>query len=242
VTASAPPALLAGLIDHAALFPPASMSMAAAVAEDRWARSTAEGWLLDRFIVPAARLDELRDAAGGWAGLPPLSVIWDGRGDPPPAVAPVVLAEVPPGGDVAAVRALGVPVFAEGRAEDVDRIAASGATGAKLRCGGDAGVPADAELAGFVAACRDAGLPFKATAGLHHPVRHDGGHGFLNLLAAAAAARRGADAATLAGVLAERDPDALLAAQDPAARELFTAYGSCSFREPVADLRALGVL
>ncbi len=32
--------------------------------------------------------------------------------------------------------------------------------------------------------CRRVGLPFKATAGLHHAVRTNGEHGFLNLLAA----------------------------------------------------------
>ena len=54
---------------------------------------------------------------------------------------------------------------------------------AKVRCGG-AVVPSDAELAGFVRGCRERGLVFKATAGLHHAVRSNGEHGFLNLLAA----------------------------------------------------------
>jgi hypothetical protein len=248
-------ALLGGLIDHAALFPPASMGMADAVAEDRRVRAAPEGWLVGRFICPAPRLAELEAALGGWDGAPGLSAIVDpaalGRdlgllGAARSARAPVELVEVKPvaGGELGAVaaplRALGLPVWVETTAAGVPAVAAAG-LGAKVRCGGER-VPADAELAAFVAACRDAGIAFKATAGLHHPIRHEGGHGFLNLLAACAAARRGAGGAELARLLALRDPEAVLAAQDPAARELLSAYGSCSVREPVEDLRALGVL
>ena len=43
----------------------------------------------------------------------------------------------------------------------------------------------------MIASCREAGVPFKATAGLHHAVRHGGEHGFLNILAAATAPRGG---------------------------------------------------
>jgi hypothetical protein len=76
------------------------------------------------------------------------------------------------------------------------------------------------------------GIPFKATAGLHHPVRRDDEHGFLNLLSAAVFG----------------DEEAALAETEPAAEELagvrqrlFVSIGSCSFREPIDDLTALGV-
>jgi hypothetical protein len=52
-------ALLEGLFDHAALFPPASMTMADALAEDRRARESEHAWLLGRFVVPASKLGEL---------------------------------------------------------------------------------------------------------------------------------------------------------------------------------------
>ncbi len=136
--------------------------------------------------------------------------------------------------------------------------------GAKVRCGG---ITADAfpsveEVATFIAAAAAAGVPFKATAGLHHPVRGQGSvgdarmHGFLNILAACALARRG-DTQTCALVLAEEDPSAFsldrtglswrtLQVREEelaAVRErAFVSYGSCSFAEPVSDLAALGML
>jgi hypothetical protein len=117
----------------------------------------------------------------------------------------------------------------------------SAGAGAKVRCGG-ASVPSVDELAAFVAACRDAGVPLKATAGLHHPIRHAAAHGFLNLLAACAAAVRGAAVDELAALLALEDATAVLAAQEPSGRRLLVSFGSCSIREPVDDLRGLGVL
>ena len=56
---------------------------------------------------------------------------------------------------------------------------------AKVRCGG-AEVPTADALGRFLAACRAAGVPFKATAGLHHPLAAEGRHGFLNVIAACA--------------------------------------------------------
>ena len=104
----------------------------------------------------------------------------------------------------------------------------------KVRCGG-ASIPSVEQLALVIACCREAGVPFKATAGLHHPVRRGEEHGFLNLLAATTAPR-----GRLEAVLGEEDPAALDYAD--ADRALFTSFGSCSWREPVDDLRALGVL
>jgi hypothetical protein len=136
--------------------------------------------------------------------------------------------------------------------------------GAKIRCGGvtAAAFPSVAELAAFVDAAAAEHVPFKATAGLHHPVRHlDAAsgfvmHGFLNLLAASVLAHR-VSRETLEQILAEEDASAFsfdevsLAWRDDrvalddlgtARREDFVAYGSCSFDEPVEDLQALAIL
>ena len=94
-------------------------------------------------------------------------------------------------------------------------------------------------------------MPFKATAGLHHAVRNiDPGtgfeqHGFLNLLAATAAAREGAPVERLVAVLSERDGArvaGLVSEVDPSVRESFRSFGTCSIDEPVAELVELGLL
>jgi hypothetical protein len=142
---------------------------------------------------------------------------------------------------------------------------------AKVRTGGltPEAFPTAAQLARFLVRCAAEALPFKATAGLHHPVRAE--HrltyepdaprgtmfGFLNVFAAAALARTGADDRELADLLDERAPGAFELAGDSfrwrghelpaselaAARETFAiAFGSCSVREPANDLHQLGLL
>ncbi len=136
--------------------------------------------------------------------------------------------------------------------------------GVKLRCGGLAAsaFPEAEQVAAFIAAGVAAGLPLKATAGLHHPVRHydpDPGvmrHGFLNLLAATALAQTGSPVDRLVEVIEETNPGAFTTtaaglqwrdhrvgvADLVRTRRQFAAYGSCSFAEPVADLVALGMV
>jgi hypothetical protein len=259
-------ALLGALVDHAALFPPAGLAMPDALAEDRRARETDDAWLLGRFVCPASRLPEL---LGATEGPPPISVVLDGDLDG--GLAPAAAARGR-GAAIEAVEARGlgpdavrervaallgpdVPAYVEGAAP----ASLPAGVHAKLRCGGAApeDVPPVGVVAAFVAECHDHGVAFKATAGLHHPVRHVDAatgvpqHGFLNLLAAAlSAAVDGADADRLAGLLAIEEPTAVLAVlarfdADAAAdvrAALFHGVGSCSFTEPVEDLRALGVL
>jgi hypothetical protein len=296
-------ALFEALIDHAALFPPASMTMADAVAEDRAARGGAYGWMLARFVCPASRLEELREGFGGWPAAPPLSVVLDSVGQTDEASwsealegdadrvaaaaesgAPVEAVELrlpsPRPGSAALIaaqavlRPLKLEIYLEllpGDAWRNDVPAAIGAASAigsraKLRCGGEtaAAVPPIELLALALASCRDSGVVLKATAGLHHPVRHPDEatgitmHGFLNLLAAAAfGAAHNLRPSGLERVLAEEDPGSFevsaeglrVGAQRASAdeiaaarRHLFASYGSCSWREPVDDLRELGVL
>ena len=296
-------ALLGFLIDHAALFPPASMSMDEAVAEDRAARGGAYGWMLARFVCPASRMEELREAFGGWDRTPPLSVVLDGVGQTDEAswrealeadtdrIAAAVAAGAPlaaievrlpsprPGSAAliaaqAVLRPLKTEVYLEllpgsGWRNDVPAaIGAAAAVGArvKLRCGGEtaAAVPPVELVALALASCRDTGVVLKATAGLHHPVRHTDRetgitmHGFLNLLAAATlGAAHNLRPSEMERVLSQEDPEAFEVAAGElrvngehataveiaaARRHLFASYGSCSWREPVEDLRELGVL
>jgi hypothetical protein len=57
-------ALLTRFFDHAPMFPPASLSPAEALAEDRQARESEHAWLLGRLVWPAARLAELPQDEG----------------------------------------------------------------------------------------------------------------------------------------------------------------------------------
>lgn len=56
--------LLTGLIDHAPMFPPASMAAADALAEDRRTRASEHAWLLGRFVVPEGTEVKDRELAG----------------------------------------------------------------------------------------------------------------------------------------------------------------------------------
>ena len=140
--------------------------------------------------------------------------------------------------------------------------------GAKVRTGGvtEDAFPATADLLRFLRTAVSAGVPFKATAGLHHPIRaryrltyepdSPSGtmYGFLNLFLAAAFLRQGMSDADAARLLEEGDPASLAfdrggvtwrghrleaeALVEARARGL-SSFGSCSFEEPIGDLASL---
>ena len=137
--------------------------------------------------------------------------------------------------------------------------------GVKIRCGGrDAAMfPDPTTVASFILAATNAKLPFKATAGLHQPIRHYDTHlgawrhGFVNLLVAASAADAGHGMEMLTEIIAESDPDAFtistafitwreFSIPGPAMRRVrtrgFVAYGSCDFFEPIEALERLSFL
>jgi hypothetical protein len=235
------------LIDHAALFPPANMSLEDALAEDRAARASPYAPIIGRFVVPSDRLadlpeerpalsvvlrngdlDRVREASG-------VEAVEQRLDGPRPRPADLIASH-------RALEPLGVETYYELVLDDAWRdsvpaaigsIAALGAS-VKLRCGGEF-TPSVEQVALVIASCREAGVPFKCTAGLHHAVRRGDEHGFLNILAATTA-----PAGRLAAVLAEEDPGAL--ELDGADRALFVGFGSCSWREPVDDLVELGLL
>jgi hypothetical protein len=291
------PAVLAGLIDDAALYPPGNAAMADAVLTHRRFRGSPLAAIVGRFLCPASRVAELRATLDEGSAPPARLGLSDASRVAPPAdTGPLRIGVIADGGlddlhrplaDVAAdprlvLEAVEIPlppgtsgrpavVEATKRAVDalptgllgfvevprvqgwemaLDVLSALG-RGAKLRTGGPVGaaVPSVAELARFLVACAARQLPLKFTAGLHHAVRQPDPetgtvqHGFLNLLVGAGAAVVGADPA---GPLSDQDATALagqLEALDPGpVRGLFTSFGSCSLTEPVADLRALGLL
>lgn len=137
-------------------------------------------------------------------------------------------------------------VYLEGT--PLDEVAARGLR-AKIRCGG-ARVPSVADLAGFIRGCRERGLVFKATAGLHHAYPTEAGeHGFLNVLAAAVfgdeeeALQEKPRAFMLdAASFRWRDREALPTKLADVRASLLHSIGTCSFFEPVAELEQLGIV
>ncbi|MEV5571067.1 hypothetical protein AB0L06_13540 [Spirillospora sp. NPDC052269] len=189
--------LFAGLVDDAALFPPARESLEKALPAYR---DAAGDVVIGRFLCPASRVAELRTllltddlldlgviADTGVDALP--KVLEDVASEPRlrlrgiEVALPEDAAQAQAATVTIAALAPEVPTFLEVRRAAswhavVDGIAAAheaGArVGAKLRTGG---VTADAfpspdEVAVFVGACVERRLPFKCTAGLHHAVRH----------------------------------------------------------------------
>jgi len=137
--------------------------------------------------------------------------------------------------------------------------------GAKLRCGGLAAgdFPSVETVASFIWEAAMLSLPFKATAGLHQPIRHFDDevgawrHGFVNLLVACAACDSGEDIETVTRIVGETDPSAFeftpMAASwrglvipgsaiRRARRSGLVAYGSCDLAEPLGAVASLGFL
>jgi len=137
--------------------------------------------------------------------------------------------------------------------------------GLKLRCGGaaPAAIPTVDQITFFIARCREVSVPWKATAGLHHPLCHRESasgtmaHGFLNVFAAGIFARVHAlSDLQLMAILREESAAAFRFREDRLGwrewectvdqirdtRRVIPSFGSCSFVEPRDALRALGLL
>ncbi len=237
-------ALLAGAIDYAGLFPPARQSMEQTVRQFVGYKEGVERWALGRLIVPAAHWREFVEArrahpkggnigpvalvVGSGSELLDLDERWLERetkvdtievrfndfGELEEARWPArlrVFIEVAPGEEL------------ENRVQQVARRGAH----VKIRTGGltAAAFPPPQELAAFLLLVARIGVPWKATAGLHHALRGthapDAGqppclmHGVINFLLAAAwtyAAARGvspgAPQSALVELLEERDASA----------------------------------
>ena len=283
--------LLSSLVDYAGLFPPAGLSMADAAAAYASHLAGRDAFMLGRFVCPASRLDELAIAAAAHWGADDAPWRVSALAPDPVADFPRIHAFNAAHAGRAVVDAV------EGKAtttRDVDQFAA--ALGdlegfvevpldpdpaalladcarlglkAKARLGGVVAeaIPRPELVARFLVRCRELGLPFKATAGLHHAVRgaypvtyepdapRATMHGFLNLLFATYVVLRGGDEAEACAVLEDRDAAAFGVASDGVhwrevviplpqiarLRETMIGIGSCSFREPVADIAALGL-
>lgn len=249
-------ALLAGVFDYAGLFPPAELPLAEAVSKYVQYRREPDSWMLRNFVVPAGKLGEAAESAGQPI---PFSVL--GADGIPENLAGQVQAL-----ELKAIPAVALPfdIFLE--LSEVPADFDAGRFGLKCRTGGlnAAAFPAIERLAQYVVARSRAGQRWKATAGLHHPVRmyrDEVGtktHGFLNLLVAVVLTdvhQPGVD--VVSRILAEESAGEFLFRDDglrwgelsatvsqiEAVRERrFVSIGSCSFDEPRDDLKSLGLM
>jgi hypothetical protein len=237
-------ALLSHLIDYAGLFPPASLPFESALINyDRYSAGE-NSWILGRFVVPIDRVNQI-----GAEPNRPLSVLSD--------TDHVLAAAI----ESKKVIATAKPTYCEVPASRFAEVKAAGSF-AKIRTGGvtPESIPPAKEVAAAINMCAALRLPFKATAGLHHPVRsrraltYDQNspeammHGFLNLFLAAAFAWHGF--ANIEPILAEEDGSnfrfdeqahwrdlSITTEQIQDARAHFAhSFGSCSFEEPVREL------
>lgn len=137
--------------------------------------------------------------------------------------------------------------------------------GFKLRCGGleAAAFPPPEQVAFVLNECARRTIRLKFTAGLHHPFHHFDAalatpmHGFINVFAAGVlAAAPAIDESELCKILADEEPRHFHFADDAfrwqhwsvtvdeitrARRDFVASFGSCSFEEPLDDLRKLGL-
>lgn len=243
-------ALLERFIDYAGLFPPAKLSLDDALANYERYRTSPEAWMLRWFVIDAPRLEGVPESFDGC-----LSVLANKDSSRAATL------------ETKSVLSAKKPVYCEVPVERFDEVK-SASNFAKIRMGGLTAnaIPSTAESARFILACAERRLPFKATAGLHHPIRAEYRltykpdsakafmHGFLNVLMASAFAWHGER--QIEPILSETDPTSfrfdqkahwkdlsLDEEQIRQARERFIhSVGSCSFEEPVQDLKSLDLL
>jgi hypothetical protein len=290
--------LLNEIIDYAGLFPPSQVSMSEAVLNFATYRHSNYGWMLGRFVLPVSRLDEFYESAREF--LPTgrerawqLSVL---AGEDINATVRSIVEFNRKHSERAVCEVLEVKANTVSKIENtisllpkaitpyfeiapvgrtfVDLVATLGIKKlrAKIRTGGVTReeFPATRDIIRFVRTCMAANVPFKATAGLHHPIRcfkpltyapdapQGTMHGFLNMLLMTGFARESFRVSLLEEIMEEEFEEVFefidggvswrgahiltLGHLERLRVRGMHSFGSCSFDEPVADLQEMGVL
>ncbi len=278
--------LLSNLFDYAGLFPPANLSLSAAVENYLHNSRGPQKRYLGSFVVPVFQLSALHQILIDSNYNFPLSVT--GLGTPPwvesdsVKLPPLNIQAVEVKADSSAqicslslklpseiIPYFEIPVANVTR--DILSAVSSCGGRAKIRMGGvtSSAIPDPDTVAVALQQLAISRLPFKATAGLHHPIRSfhflssDSTaprammHGFLNFCCASALLHFGGSLQDAAKLLTEEDPSAWRIADDCIQwkdaiwtisqiaewrRNSLMSIGSCSFTEPIEDLEALGWL
>lgn len=290
-------ALLSETIDYAGLFPPSALTMSDAVINYAAYKNSNYSWLLGKFVVPVSRLDEFTESARDFVlrdeQIWKLSVladedihrtvrrIEDFNLEHAPRVVCDAL-EVKADTNVlieeiadAVLLSNFVTYFEVPLTKDLADLISTLSIKqqrAKIRTGGttESAFPNVKEITRFMRICLAANVPFKATAGLHHPVRcrkpltyeenapEGTMNGFLNVFLAAGFLRKGYQPDLMHELLEDEQPknftfDAngvwwreeyfLNTEQLKNLRERgIISFGSCSFDEPITDLQKIEIL
>jgi hypothetical protein len=318
-------ALLSGLIDYAGLFPPAALDMKTAVRNYAGYLAGPDAWVLGRFVLPVSRFAEFEAAIADihpvepWGISALIGASYDSdlaevdrfnQRNSRKARVDSVEAKASTVDEICQIRAFVrgtvIPYF------EIPPDMAGGLAGAirdirgraKIRTGGvtPGAFPSSESIARFLLECANQDVAFKATAGLHHPIRcvkaltYDAHapkgmmHGFLNLFMAAIAAKRELPRLSdpegsrmlqlqmlldckkpkleftddIASITAEGEPvqippgagfvgdleypggmsknGAAVPTIQSVRRNFAISFGSCSFEEPLADMRELKLL
>ncbi len=289
--------LLEHIVDYAGLFPPAGLSMSQAAANYAEYLNSEYSWMLGKFIVPVARLQEfgvslvkyhptnahpgpwqLSVLAGNDIGADllrltqfqneyQLHIVVDAIELKAASVAEIesAMSYIPDSLETY----IEIPINGDPR-DFVDAIARTGAR-AKVRTGGTTQemFPTSNDLVRFMKRCVDAKVIFKATAGLHHPLRASYRltyekdsptgimYGFLNVVLSTGFLMQGMSEIEAVKLLEEQDISAIqfqadtigwhgnwLMISDIVQTRMkgMVSFGSCSFQEPVSDLKSLNIL
>lgn len=288
-------ALLAEIVDYAGLFPPSQISMAEAVANYAAYLDSHYKWMLGRFVLPVGRLDEFAERAekhfGKSADVWHLSVLANEDIDETINALDAFNRKMT---GKAFADALEVKARDDAEIENIvqylpedlkvyfelpldanlsDSVIALAIhkRRAKIRTGGvtTEAFPPVEQITRFMRICLAANVPFKCTAGLHHPLRGSKPltyeadaptgkmNGFLNVFLAAAFLQQNYAPKLIHELLREERPDNFQFRSDGVLwreeyfahttqlrflRERVVSFGSCSFTEPIEDLQELGLL
>lgn len=278
------------MFDYAGLLPPAALPMDEAVPEYLRHIAGEESWLVSKFVCPINWLGEFLSRLSSCEGRTsvPLSVLGTSvEGHRADTLAMErFLAEAGPdvsidgyevklGKDAqanAGLKSLAkedrwdifieLP-WTENLDADIELVASFETLGTKARLGGleASAIPSCEQVARFIRGSADMEIPFKMTAGLHHPWRHFDAalgcnlHGFFNVAwASALAVLHDLPDAELVPILASGRPDDLSVSESgitafgttlsqddlEESRNIGLAtIGSCSISEPFSDLQKL---
>lgn len=286
--------LLAEIVDYAGLFPPAQLSMAEAVKNYAEYIKSENRWMLGRFILPVSRFTEFEEEAVRFLGIKTApwkisAIAGDDLEDSLKEIAEFnprqnglaivdsIEIKIPEGANLETLTEMipdSLTAYFEastGRSIDYFTRLALARKRAKIRTGGvtqDA-FPASEEIVKFIRTCLAANVPFKATAGLHHPLRCKKPltyeenaplgtmHGFLNLFLTACFLRVNMNDPSFYEMILDYDISNFeftdegiswkgktvdIKTVELTRQRNAISFGSCSFTEPIEDLKELGLL